>query len=133
VADLDIAKRQQELQKLDDEIAAEEAKFQAALEPLHQKKQDLEREYAKFLRSELAAINGISAPRSRSGSSKVDDEAIIGHLRRASGEQSATQIRDAIGYDGSSNAFSVALKTLVDSGQIKRVGQRRGSRYLLSS
>ena len=127
---LDIAKRQDELAAVDKKIDAETAKYEAATRTLRDQRSVLEKDYKAFLRSELASLGG-EAPtrRTRGSGSKVDDEAVIGHLRRAQIEQSASDIKAGTGFDGSSNALSVALKRLTDEGRIKKTGEKRGTRY----
>jgi hypothetical protein len=145
---LDISKRQSELakvasdidtkrQQFEDKMRNERAQFETSLKTLTDKQKELQKEYAKFLRTELAVIDGPAAPatgktrKPRGSGGSIDDEAVIAHLRKAQIEQSAAQIREGVGLgdDVSGNTLSVHLKGLVDSGAIVKEGEKRGTRY----
>ena len=129
---MDIVQTQAELADIDKKIEAEREKFEQAVAFLRDQSKELRREYKAFLLHELASIDGSKgAPeaRRRRGSVKIDDEAIVGHLRRAQIEQSATDIKEAIDYDGPSNPLSAALKRLSEVGRIVKEGEGRATRY----
>ena len=74
---------------------------------------------------------GALAPRSGGRRGQTLDEGAIVHAIHVHGEPaSAIDIRQGLGLpDSDSNRLSLKLKAMVDSGALKREGERRASRY----
>jgi uncharacterized coiled-coil protein SlyX len=144
----ELQKQKELLAALDKELEHQAAEREAALDAIREqfaaKSAELEAQraklakaYADALRSELMSVERLpkSAPgtprRSRTG---VDTEAIVGALRRAQSEISATRIRElaSIPETVSANTLSVALSNLVLSGQVVKTGERRGTKYRMA-
>ena len=118
------------------EIAHQHEEFQKSIKSLLDEQKRLQDEYASALRAELASVGAISrnsaSParvRAARGSNKVDEAAIIEVLEKAQIEISAADIKDRANITASSNSLSIALKRMVDSGAIVRIGERRASKY----
>ena len=129
--DKELEHQANELEAALDAVRAEFAAKNAELEAQRSK---LARAYADALRSELLSVERSpkAAPRpSRRSGSSADPEAIVGALRRAQSEISATRIRElaSIPETVSANTLSVAMAKLVESGQIVKTGERRGTKY----
>jgi hypothetical protein len=76
------------------------------------------------------------APRGggRSTAQTIDEGQIVHAVHVHGKEASAIDIRQALGLpDSASNALSVKLKKMVDEGTLKRIGERRASRYSVPS
>ena len=73
------------------------------------------------------------APRARRSSTGIDEGAIV-HAIHSHGEPaSAIDIRQRLGLaDNASNSLSIKLKKMVDDGILKRIGERRASRYTVA-
>lgn len=117
------------------EIAHQRSEFEKSISELVRQQEKLRDEYAAALRAELASIGGsasngvTSRTRAPKGSNKIDPATIVAVLEAAQVEISAADIKERAGITASSNSLSIALKKMVDDGQIIRVGERRASKY----
>jgi chromosome segregation ATPase len=147
MADLaELQKQKDTLAALDKELEHQANELEVALDAIREqfaaKTAELEAQraklanaYANALRSELKSVervpkasSGTNSRRSRTG---VDTEAVVGALRRAHGEIPASRIRElaSIPETVSANTLSVALSRLVESGQVAKTGEKRGTKY----
>lgn len=73
-----------------------------------------------------------SPSRGRRTATSIDDGQIIHACHVAGRPISAVEIREALGLpDSSSNSLSIKVKKMCDEGTLKRIGERRSSRYVV--
>jgi len=124
--------------ELDIALEAVRAQFTAKNAELESERSRLAKAYADALRSELQSVERFpkapSGGTSRRQRGSLDLEAVIGALRVAQTEISATRIRELAGIPDavSANTLSVALSKLVESGQVVKTGARRGTKYRIA-
>jgi hypothetical protein len=95
------------------------------------------------LSAALAALRGDVRPaanraptpsRGRRTATGIDDGAIIHAIHTFGEPAGAIDIRQSLGLpDSASNSLSIKLKKMVDEGTLKRIGERRASRYTVVS
>ncbi len=132
----DLQHTKDELATVEEEIAAEEEKFNTAVAQLRERKKDLEARLADGLRAELSAIE--ASPFSKTSAvlrstGKMDEKKIVAAVRKRPGCP-AGYIFDQI--DGSALGISPAslsqkLKSMVERGILAKEGEKRGTRYRL--
>jgi hypothetical protein len=132
----DLQKTKNALAAVEEEIAAEEAKFHASIAGLREKKTQLEVELASGLRAELSAIGASQSPTLKGMGrprGKIDDEKVVAAIRKRPNSP-ASYIFEQI--DGpalgvSPASLSQKLKGMVDRGLLAKEGEKRGTRYRL--
>lgn len=72
--------------------------------------------------------------RTRRSSGPIDEGQIVHAIHTHGEPASAVDIRQALNLpDSASNSLSIKLKAMVDAGTLKRIGERRASRYSVPS
>lgn len=126
-----IAELQEEIQPKRDEIAA----IGASIKDTEEEIRRLEMA-ASALRGEIPTVSSSNGTRTRARRGSTPDveatpEELIAFLRSAGEPQSATQIREGlnIAEDVPGNKVSAFLAGLVETEQIGKEGEKRGTRY----
>ena len=135
----DLAAKKARIVALEDEIAAQQRKFEESIGGLRSEHEQLTRDYADALRNELASIGASARGRRSSTSSraprgsraKPDAAAVLSAIERAQDAISVERIRELAGVPAAvpANSMSLLLRSLVDEGRVAREGQRRGTKY----
>ena len=75
-----------------------------------------------------------SPARARRSSQGIDEGQIVHAIHTFGEPASAIDIRQSLGLpDSASNSLSIKLKKMTDSGTLRRIGERRASRYTVVS